>query len=84
VDGFHPRGVFIDTVSFAFEGNGKPGPVTGKVTFRGVVCGAQDEPLKGAREKVLPVRRYRSRYRRDPDAGVIFAVRSLSQPQVHL
>jgi len=42
-----PRGTFIDTVSFTFESNGTPGPVTGKLTFRGVSCGAQDEPLKG-------------------------------------
>ncbi len=43
-----PRGTFIDAVSFTFDGNGQPGPVTGKVTFRGVNCGALDEPLKGS------------------------------------
>jgi len=42
-----PDGVFIDTVSIAIDGNGQPGPVTGRVTFRGVNCGAQDEPFTG-------------------------------------
>jgi hypothetical protein len=42
-----PRGVFVDSLSLTFEGDGAPGPVTGKVTFRGVNCGAQDELLKG-------------------------------------
>ena len=37
----------VDAWSVRFDGTGAPGPVTGKLTWRGVNCGAQDEPLKG-------------------------------------
>ncbi|MDH4181015.1 MAG: hypothetical protein OEV46_03320 [Betaproteobacteria bacterium] len=37
----------VDVFSVRFDGTGAPGPVTGKLTWRGVNCGAQDEPLKG-------------------------------------
>lgn len=37
----------IESFSVRFDGTGAPGPVTGKLTWRGVNCGAQDEPLKG-------------------------------------
>lgn len=38
---------FILSVAMTFDGEGKPGPVTGRVTHQGVNCGAQDEPLTG-------------------------------------
>lgn len=38
---------FIDSLSMAFDGNGEPGPIKGRLTFRGVNCGALDEPLSG-------------------------------------
>lgn len=38
---------FVNVVSFDFEGSGKPGALSGKVTWRGVGCGAQNEPLTG-------------------------------------
>jgi len=37
----------VDSFSVRFDNAGAPGPVTGKLTWRGVNCGAQDEPLKG-------------------------------------
>jgi hypothetical protein len=37
----------VNAVSFDFEGSGKPGALGGKVTWRGVGCGAQNEPLTG-------------------------------------
>lgn len=37
----------IDAWSVRFDGGGAPGPVTGTLNWRGVNCGAQDEPLKG-------------------------------------
>jgi hypothetical protein len=42
------RGVFIDTLSLTFEGNGQSGSVTGRITMRGRSCGAQDEPFQGS------------------------------------
>ena len=46
---FLPAGgrTFVDMWSARFDGTGAPGPVTGKLTWRGVNCGAQDEPLTG-------------------------------------
>ena len=38
---------FINPMSLEFDGDGKPGPVKGRATFRGVACGAQDEPPTG-------------------------------------
>jgi hypothetical protein len=37
----------IDFWTVRFDGNGAPGSVTGTLTWRGVNCGAKDEPLKG-------------------------------------
>lgn len=42
-----PRQTFINSVTIEIDGNGKLGPVTGRMTWRGVTCGAQDEPLTG-------------------------------------
>jgi hypothetical protein len=42
-----PSQTFINPVEMTFEGDGKPGPVTGRVTYRGIGCGAQNEPLTG-------------------------------------
>ena len=44
---FGPTAVLTDTVSLVFDGNGAPGPVAGKITIRGVTCGAKDEPFTG-------------------------------------
>jgi hypothetical protein len=38
---------FIDTISIEFEGTAEPGAVTGRLTSRGVTCGAKDEPING-------------------------------------
>jgi hypothetical protein len=38
---------YINPVTIVFDGDGAPGPVTGRLTWRGVTCGAQDEPLNG-------------------------------------
>jgi hypothetical protein len=38
---------FIDKVSLKIEGEGKPGPVKGYITWRGVTCGASAEPFEG-------------------------------------
>lgn len=40
-----PSGVFIDAFSIAFEGGRAPGKVNGMLTFRGLNCGAKDEPI---------------------------------------
>lgn len=40
-------GVFTNKVSLTFDGSGEPGPVSGRLTFHGGTCGAQDEPFKG-------------------------------------
>lgn len=37
----------IDSWSARFEGSTAPGPIKGKVTWRGRGCGAQDEPFAG-------------------------------------
>lgn len=42
-----PSQTFINPVTLEFDGDGKPGPITGRMTWRGVTCGAQDEPLTG-------------------------------------
>jgi hypothetical protein len=42
-----PNQTFINPVEMTFEGDGKPGPVTGRVTYRGLGCGAENEPLTG-------------------------------------
>lgn len=42
-----PSQTFINPVTLEFDGDGKPGPITGRLTWRGVTCGAQDEPLTG-------------------------------------
>ena len=36
------------TVTLSFEGQGQTGPVTGRVSFRGMDCGLLDEPLRGS------------------------------------
>jgi hypothetical protein len=41
-----PR-TYINAVSIEFDGDGRPGPIAGRLTWRGVSCGAQDEPLTG-------------------------------------
>lgn len=38
---------FIDAIKIVVDGNGGPGTVTGRLTVRGVSCGAIDEPLAG-------------------------------------
>ena len=42
-----PRGTYIDSVSLTVDGHSQPGAVTGRVMWRGVICGAQDEPFTG-------------------------------------
>ena len=42
-----PNQTFINPVELTFDGDGKPGPVTGRVSWRGVTCGAENEPLAG-------------------------------------
>lgn len=42
-----PNQTFVNPVALEFDGDGKPGPITGRATWRGVTCGAQDEPLTG-------------------------------------
>src|SRR2546429_3860600 len=39
---------FTDTLSVVLEAPAATGQVTGRVTVRGVVCGALDEPLTGS------------------------------------
>ena len=44
-----PNGrTFIDTVDIALDGDGSQGPVKGRVSWRGVNCGASNEPVEGA------------------------------------
>lgn len=43
-----PSGVVIDSVSIVFEGSGTPGTVPGRLTWRGVNCGAKDEPIQAS------------------------------------
>jgi hypothetical protein len=38
---------FTDSLSVVLEVPGGTGPLTGRLTLRGVVCGALDEPLSG-------------------------------------
>ena len=38
---------FSDTLSVVLEVPGGTGPLTGRLTLRGVTCGAVDEPLSG-------------------------------------
>jgi hypothetical protein len=38
--------VVIDSFSLTFEGNRAPGTVPGRLTWRGVNCGAKDEPIQ--------------------------------------
>jgi hypothetical protein len=38
---------FILNVTMEFDGDRKPGAITGRVTHRGVNCGAENEPLAG-------------------------------------
>lgn len=42
-----PAGVFNDVVSLAFDAGAPPGRVAGRATWRGLTCGAQDEPFTG-------------------------------------
>jgi hypothetical protein len=37
----------VDNLAFTFDESFAPGPVKGRLTFRGASCGAQDEPLTG-------------------------------------
>lgn len=41
-----PRGAVVDFFSLEFDGNRGPGGVSGRLTWRGVNCGAKDEPIK--------------------------------------
>jgi hypothetical protein len=43
-----PAGVFVNAFDVAFDGGGAPGPVSGKLTWKGVNCGALDEPIRGS------------------------------------
>ena len=43
-----PTGAVIDTFAVVFEGNGTPGTIPGKLTWRGVNCGAKDEPMQAS------------------------------------
>ena len=43
-----PSGVLIDSVSIVFEGSGTPGTVPGRLTWRGINCGAKDEPIQAS------------------------------------
>lgn len=43
-----PSGVLIDTFSMIFDGSGTPGTVPGRLTWRGVNCGAKDEPIQAS------------------------------------
>jgi hypothetical protein len=38
---------YSDAISVTFDGDGAPGPVTGRLTRRGILCGAVNEPLTG-------------------------------------
>jgi hypothetical protein len=40
-------GTFSDTISVVLDVPAQPGPLTGRLTSRGVTCGAMDEPLVG-------------------------------------
>ncbi len=40
-----PRGALIDSFSIVFDSDRLPGKVTGKLTWRGFICGAKDEPI---------------------------------------
>ena len=42
------RATFTDSMSVVLDGPGEPGPLTGRMTSRGVTCGALDEPLTGS------------------------------------
>ena len=42
-----PSQTFINPVELTFDGDGKPGALTGRVTYRGIGCGAENEPLTG-------------------------------------
>jgi hypothetical protein len=39
---------FSDTLSIALDPSAEPGPITGRFTSAGVMCGAKDEPLVGS------------------------------------
>jgi hypothetical protein len=39
---------YVDHFSLAFEGNGAPGSVAGRLTLHGVNCGAKDEPIQAS------------------------------------
>ena len=41
-----PTGIFVDVFSVTFEGNRAAGTVPGRLTWRGVNCGAKDEPIQ--------------------------------------
>jgi hypothetical protein len=41
-----PSGVLIDSFSIAFEGTRAPGIVPARLTWRGLSCGARDEPIQ--------------------------------------
>ncbi len=41
------RATFTDTLSIVLDDPGESGKVTGRLTLRGVTCGAKDEPLSG-------------------------------------
>lgn len=43
-----PTGVFVDSFSIVFEGTRAPGTVPGRLNWRGVSCGAKDEPIQAS------------------------------------
>ncbi|MEO8486031.1 MAG: hypothetical protein ABI585_06790 [Betaproteobacteria bacterium] len=40
-----PGRTFVDRFSLTFDGNGAPGPVSGRIDLSGVTCGALGEPI---------------------------------------
>jgi hypothetical protein len=38
--------IFNEPFSIAFEGSRGPGTVSGRLTWRGIMCGAKDEPIQ--------------------------------------
>ena len=42
-----PNQTFINPITLAFDGDGQPGPIRGRASFRGVGCGSENEPITG-------------------------------------
>lgn len=43
-----PSGVFVDSFSIVFDGTRATGTVPGRLNWRGVSCGAKDEPIQAS------------------------------------